>query len=252
MTILDIYQNIGINDPIRSAPIFGPDVEGNTISGTVIPITKQDKEEGINTLRDLGNEYGTLTQADKNRLNTIFNSQGPLKDTDKAFLEKEVDQLYTKIPQVANNNARTLLTDGVSNNYNGTYSDAFNDLNKLLSKVDNVFNTDKNDVVADAQKAFNSLMDGIDSNSLIADPLIVNDKINEDWRELQYEKVSRFDLQGAIRDVAFDARGMLDDDTIRLLDYQNRDDDTINQNRLDAPGKPGAGKGQPMPPRFLD
>jgi hypothetical protein len=209
MTILDIYQNVGINDPIRTAPIFGPDVEltrGNTISGTVIPITKQDKEEGINTLRDLGNEYGTLTQADKNRLNTIFNSQGPLKDTDKAFLENEADQLYTKIPQVANNNARTLLTDGVSNNYNGTYSDAFNDLNKLLLKVDNVFNTDKNDVVADARKASKSLEDGIDSNRLIADPSILNGTVNHDKMQLQFDRIHSFEVQRTIDDIQINSQ----------------------------------------------
>jgi hypothetical protein len=174
--------------------------EGSTISGTVIPITQQekDKQEGINTLRDLGNEYGTLNQSDRNRLDTIFNSKQPLTDQDRAFLEKEADQLYAKIPQVADNKARTLLTDTVLNNYNGTYSDAFNDLNKLLSKVDNVFNTDKNDVVADAKKALTSLEDGIDSNSRIADPFIANGKINPDWLELHDDSGLSFGVQSSI------------------------------------------------------
>jgi hypothetical protein len=170
--------------------------EGSTISGTVIPITQQ--QEGINTLRDLGNEYGTLNQSDKNRLNTIFNSKQPLTEQDRAFLEKEADQLYEKIPQVVNNNARTLLTDGVSNNYNSTYSDAFNDLNKLVSKVDNVFNTDTNDVVADARKALKSLEDGINSNSRIADPFIANGRINPDWLELHHDSQLSFGVQSSI------------------------------------------------------
>lgn len=204
MTILDIYQNVGLNDPIRTGPIFGPDVEltrGNTISGTVIPITKQEKEEGINTLRDLGNEYGTLTQADKNRLNTIFNSKQPLSKSDKDFLEKEADELYKKIPQVANNKARILLTDKVSNNYNGTYSDAFADLDKLLLKVDNVFNTDKKDVVADARKASKSLEDGINSNRLIADPSILNGTVNHDLMQLQFDRIRSFEVQRTIDDI---------------------------------------------------
>jgi hypothetical protein len=204
--ILDIYQNIGINDPSRSAPIFGPDVEltkGSTISGTVIPITQQekDKQEGINTLRDLGNEYGTLNQSDRNRLDTIFNSKQPLTDQDRAFLEKEADQLYAKIPQVADNKARTLLTDTVLNNYNGTYSDAFNDLNKLLSKVDNVFNTDKNDVVADAKKASDSLRDGLYSNQSIAGPWMVNGNFNVDRMLIGGDISQKFELDHHIHDI---------------------------------------------------
>jgi hypothetical protein len=153
-------------------------------------------KEGLETLTSLGNEYGTLSAADKQRLISIDYSK-PLSDTNKAFLEKEADELYAKIPQAANNKAFALVTDNVNGNYDPqTYTNAIVDLTKLLSKVDYVFNADKKDLVADATKARDSLSLGLNSNISIAEAKYAAD--------LKANPSAQLDLRGDTRSIRAD------------------------------------------------